>query len=150
MIKLLAPVSPVYRHLAIVGLVLAAMGWAYLKGAEHEEYENAVRLNKQVAASAEQTATWQRRKDDALHAKAKRDEANNAAANSARADAEGLRKQLADIRRAVPDITRDAVNDYAATLADVFGECTSRYTELAATTDANASDRQTLIDAWPK
>jgi len=147
---LFGAISPVYRYLATGALIVAVMGWAYLKGAEHEEYENAARLNKQIALSAEQTATWQRRKDDALQAKAKRDETNDITARAARAESDSLRKQLDDIRRNVPTVARDTLNEYADSLAGVFDECTSRYKELAREADSIASDRQTLIDAWPQ
>jgi hypothetical protein len=151
MIPLLtSAVAPVYRHLAITALVAVGMAWAWTKGAEHEEQKNAVSLIKQQAVSIEQAATWQRRKDDALRNAQERATKNEAAASSARTESERLRIQLASIKRDVPTIARDAVNGYAAALADVFGECSSEYQALADETGRIASDRQTLIEARPK
>jgi multidrug efflux pump subunit AcrA (membrane-fusion protein) len=150
MIPLLSAVAPIYRHMAIGALALAAMAWAYVKGAEHEERANAAMLVKQQAQSAEQTATWQRRKDDALRNAQDRATKNEAAAASARSESERLRIQLASSRRELPNIARDALDGYASTLSDVFGECSAEYQALAGEVGAVASDRQTLIDAWPK
>jgi hypothetical protein len=150
MIPFLSAISPVYRYLAMGALALAGMAWAYSKGAEHEERANAVRLVKQQAQSAEQTAKYQRGKDEALQAAQERATKNEADASAARSESERLRVQLASGRRDLPNIARDAVNSYAAALSDVFDDCTTKYAALAGDADKLASDTQTLIDAWPK
>lgn len=71
-------------------------------------------------------------------------------ADSARAAANSLRDDLAATRAKLPSLTRDAVDRYAATASVVFGDCSRAYQELAGTADAIASERQTLMDAWPK
>lgn len=71
-------------------------------------------------------------------------------ADSARAAANSLRDDLAATRAKLPGLTRDAVNRYADAASVVFGDCSRAYQELAGTADAIASERQTLMDAWPK
>jgi hypothetical protein len=71
------------------------------------------------------------------------------AATASRANV-SLRDDLAAIRASLPGLARDAINRYADTASNVFAECSQRYSDLARQTDAIASDRQTLIEAWPK
>jgi hypothetical protein len=118
-------------------------------------YERAVAEYTTMALKAGQAA---RALEQALQAKVSKaqDDAKSretklaADAAGARTAANGLRDDLAAIRASVPSLTRDAVNRYADTASVVFQECADRYSELAAKADAINSDRQTLIDAWPR
>lgn len=71
-----------------------------------------------------------------------------AAAVAAR-NAGRLRKQLdtADVRIATASAA--AVRDYAATANQLLGQCSQRYTELAARADGHALDARTCRAAWP-
>jgi hypothetical protein len=71
-------------------------------------------------------------------------------AAAARAESSRLHDSLSDLRRKLPDLTREAVNRYADTASVVFGECVEAYSGLAKQADAIDSDRQTLADAWPQ
>ena len=71
-------------------------------------------------------------------------------AGLARSQSDGLRDELAAIRFSLPALARDAVNRYADTASIVFAECVRSYSALAETADRIDSDRQTLIDGWPK
>lgn len=71
-------------------------------------------------------------------------------AATARLVNDGLRDDLAAVRASLPDLTRDAVNRYAETASLVFEQCSRRYSDMAANADRFASDRQTLIESWPK
>lgn len=120
---------------------------------EGRSLERADNNQKFIAAqkeSAEKTAAWQKEKDNALIAANQRAMDNEAAAKRARAQSDSLRNDLTAIRAKLPGLTRDAVNKYADAASAVFGECSRRYQELAETADRIASERQTLIDAWPK
>jgi len=147
---LFSPAPPVLRLFSILATIAVLMGLAWEKGAAHEEQKNAAMIAKQQAISIQQTASWQRKKDEALQAAAQRAEVNQAAATSARRESDSLRQQLARIKRDVPTVTRDAVDGYATDLADVFDDCQRKYQDLATDADKLASDRQTLIDAWPE
>jgi len=142
-------IAPFYRYLIIAGVALAAMMWAYIKGVEHEKNRNAMLIVQQQEVAAEQTKKLQQAKDEAINNATKRAKQNEIAASTARTESERLRIQIASIKRDVPNITRDAVDGYAATLSDVFGECSAEYQALAEAVGRIASDRQTLIDAWP-
>lgn len=102
----------------------------------------------QTARTKEQG--WQTQLSEANDAAIKRETKIRSDATAARAAANRLSSDLADFRRKLPQLTEQAVRQYAAAASVVFGECTARYTELAETADRLDSDRQKLEDAWPK
>lgn len=71
------------------------------------------------------------------------------AAAVAQRNAGRLRDQLreADVRIATASTT--AVRDYAATANQLLGQCSQRYTELAAKADGHALDARACRAAWP-
>ena len=71
------------------------------------------------------------------------------AATASRA-VDGLRDTLTTVRAGIPALTRDAVDRYADAASVVFEQCSREYSGLARQADAIASERQTLIEAWPK
>ena len=71
-------------------------------------------------------------------------------AAAARAAADGLRDGIYQFRAKLPTATQPACAVAADTAAQLLGECSAAYQGLAETADRIASDRQTLIDAWPK
>ena len=71
------------------------------------------------------------------------------AATASRA-VDGLRDTIATVRAGIPSLDRDAVDRYADAASVVFEQCSREYSSVARQADAIASDRQTLIDAWPK
>lgn len=62
----------------------------------------------------------------------------------------GLRDEISSIRASLPGLTRAAVDRYADTASVVLEQCVNEYRSLAQVADGLASDRQTLIDAWPR
>lgn len=111
----------------------------------------------QVAAAeaASETArlkerAWNNQLENARNAATKRETVLRADAAAAHQSADGLRSDLAEIRRQLPKLAADACRQRADAIADVLGQCTARYSDLAETADRLFSDRQTLIDAWPK
>nr|WP_041296544.1 DUF2514 family protein [Janthinobacterium sp. Marseille] len=101
-------------------------------------------------AAREKEASWQSTLKEANDAANKREETIRADATAARAAAGRLHNDLADLRRKLPQLTEQAVRQYADAASVVFGECTAKYVELAETADRIDSDRQKLEDAWPK
>jgi hypothetical protein len=71
------------------------------------------------------------------------------AARSA-AQSDSLRHTIATLTAALPSRSPAAVNQYAATEGQLLGECSTAYTDLAATADGHASDALMLQQAWPK
>lgn len=144
-----------------IGLALVA-GLAFTHGFVYKTGRAAVRAKwdaekvVQLAAAAKAEAEnrrieseRQRKVIEAQNEAANRAKTLQAAADRARATADSLRNDLAAIRLQLPGLTREAVNRYADTASAVFGDCSRAYQELAETTDRIASERQTLIDAWP-
>lgn len=72
-----------------------------------------------------------------------------AAADRARRERDGLRKQLSDAEQRLAEASPSALIEYASTLNRVFGQCSQRYTELAIRADGHAADAATCRAAWP-
>lgn len=72
-----------------------------------------------------------------------------AAAAVATRNTSRLRDQLheADVR--IATVSTAAVREYAATANQLLGQCSDRYTELAARADGHALDARTCRAAWP-
>jgi len=71
-------------------------------------------------------------------------------ADSLRALHERMRDALATTRLYLSQATAAACPDIARASLDVFKQCTEKYSELAGDADRCLSDRQTLIEAWPR
>lgn len=150
-----------YRLLAAVVAVLLtflavfALGWTYGEDHVQESWNQ---------AKADQTAAWQkaeldaRAKEQSMNQKLQ--EAQNAATereNKLRADyaaahdaANGLRDTINALRGRLSATTADACVATAGSSLAVLGECADRYRAVAEAADGCFSDRQALIEAWPK
>lgn len=148
----------IYSHIAagMIGAAIAAAGawqtqnWRYTgQIAKIEKAYAASSLKAQEEATAK-TKELQRQKDEAINDATKRAQRNAAAANAARADANSLRDQLAASRRELPITSCDAARNYAATLSDVFGNCTRILERISAEADGHASDSMMYQQSWPR
>lgn len=146
-----------YRWLLLGGLILALVlgvnRWnAHQRDIGYDkavaEYTAAALVATQAARAKEQAL--QTKVNEAQHAAKIRETKLAADAGRARSESERLRGDLAAIRGDLPRLTRDAVNRYADAASIVFDQCQREYQDMAANADRLASDRQTLIDAWPK
>ena len=72
-----------------------------------------------------------------------------AAADRARRERDGLRKQLSEAEQRLADASPAALIEYARALGKVFGQCSQQYTELAIRADGHAADAATCRAAWP-
>ena len=91
----------------------------------------------------------QKLKDNALDEANKISQRNAQAAASARTELDRVRRQLASAND-LSTATCPSTRDYATTLAAVFGECSTRISELAEKADGHALDSRTLNGAFPK
>ena len=66
-----------------------------------------------------------------------------------RDSAQGLRTQHTEAMRRLAKAPAEAIREYAATVSDVFGECKTRYAEVAEAAQRHSDDVRTLIEAWP-
>ena len=151
MLKSLMP-SPTVTLIAAV--IAFGAGWTANGWRLNGKIDRMVAEYSQAMAQAGQnamleSARLQKLKDEALNEANKIAQANAKSAASARAELDRLRRQIAssnDLSAATCASTRQ----YATTLATVFGECSTRLTEVAKDADGHAVDSRTLEKAWPK
>ena len=60
-----------------------------------------------------------------------------------------LREQLQQANDRIATASAAAVSEYAATASELLGQCSQRYTELAAKADGHALDARVCRAAWP-
>lgn len=106
-------------------------------------------LETQILARTKET-NFNKQLLEAINAATTRETQLRREAADARHSADGLRNELTEIRRGLPELAADAARLRAGTLAELFGECTVEYRKMAEAADGLGSDRQTLMDAWPK
>ena len=147
-------------HLA-AALIAGAGVWyfqaARLSADLADERLQASQYREQIAdertAAARRVLAVERKVNDkyqgALNDAIKKQAAMQAAADRARSERDGLRKQLSDAEQRLADASPTACIEYASTLSRVFGQCSQRYTELAIRADGHAADAATCRAAWP-
>ncbi|WP_047218102.1 hypothetical protein [Delftia lacustris] len=153
-------IPALYTHLGAAA-VAAALAWQF-QGARLGAELAEARLettSQQLATSTAQraadararqaekavAATYQGALNDAL----KKQTALQAAADRAGRERDGLRKQLSAAEQRLADASPGALIEYASTLNQLFGQCSERYTRLAAAADGHAADAATCRAAWP-
>lgn len=140
---------------ALVIAALIAFGWS--NGADHVQTKWDAEKGRAMAAQiiAEQTARVREQSMISQIRKAEndandREEKRRAAVAAAGDSADKLRIALNTIRNGLPGNSADACRATASTALAVFGECSTALGEMADQADGITSDRQTLIDSWPK
>lgn len=145
-----------YAATAVVAVALGfAGGWktqGWRLGEQIADIERAsaeASAKAQAAArAAEQSFALQLQK--AQDESAKRETKLRADVADARRSVDGLRGTLYNFRASLPNAAPAAVIARADTAAELLGTCADEYRSVAEAADRIASDRQTLIDAWPK
>ncbi|KAB2894994.1 MAG: hypothetical protein F9K35_16035 [Burkholderiaceae bacterium] len=69
--------------------------------------------------------------------------------DAARAESDGLREQAAGAARRFASAPPAAVVEYAATVNQLFAECSRGYQGMAEKADGHAADVRAFTDAWP-
>ena len=147
-----------YTHAAagIAGAILAGVqawqvqAWRYDAQIEGIKAHHAAESAKAQADVRAQELAFNQRLQDAQNAATKRETKLRADAAAARRTADGLRGTLYEFRASLPNAAPAAVIARADTAAELLGTCADEYRSVAEAADRIASDRQTLIDAWPK
>lgn len=148
----------IYTHVAagIAGAVLAGLlswnvqAWRYDAQISSIQAKHASESARAEAATRAQEASFNQRLQDAQNAATKRETKLRADADAARRTVDGLRGTLYNFRASLPNASPAAVIARADTAAELLGTCADEYRSVAEAADRIASDRQTLIDAWPK
>jgi hypothetical protein len=138
--------------LILTGIVLGATVQEWRWDAKYSGYQRDILKEKNEAvtkARAEERARANQ-VQEALNAAIKREQALRSNAAALRNANSGLLLDLTGLQRRLSEEPVEAVRIRAATLATVFGYCTTAYSELAERCDRHVSDKQTLIEAWPK
>ena len=125
-------------------------GWRLSGQIAQLKQEHAEQNTRHAAATLRLYTEMERQKDEAIQAHAKLAAENRLAADAAKLAADGLRRDLARVPGRIAAATREAVNEYAATVSEVLGACTAEYQYMAEQADGHAADAKLMADAWPK
>lgn len=112
------------------------------------EYAEKLRLAKDAADKREEELRGQ--VADAVTKGNQREETIRTLAAANGAAAVGLRDTTASIRNSLPSLSSDALRAVASAYGNVLAECQSRRGEVAEVAERLNSEKQTLIEAWPK
>ena len=158
MVEGLAMIPSLYTYAAtaiVAGALAFGAGWQtqewrYGKQIADTASQHAIALASANQKALDDTIKMQRTKDDAIAKAEQRAAQNAAAAGAARRTADGLRDTLYSFRASLASAAPATVIERADTAAELLGACAAEYQDVAAAADRINSDRQTLIDAWPK
>jgi hypothetical protein len=133
-----------------VGLLTGwtANGWRLNSKIDEMVLEHTQAVQVATQKALDETTRMQREKDNAVAQAQAQAKSNAAAADSARAERDGLRDDLAASRTTFADSTHTSLAAYADTLSVVFEQCTKEYSDVAAKADGHALDTTTLFTAW--
>ncbi len=132
------------------GAAWQVQAWRYDTQIDGIKAHHAAESAKAQADVRAQELAFNQRLQDAQNAATKRETKLRADAAAARRTADGLRLTLYDFRASLPGASTAALIARADTAAELLGTCADEYRSVAEAADRIASDRQTLIDAWPK
>jgi len=150
-----------YKVIGAALAVLALILGGYVAGVKITDNHWQARWNAnqaaqmQAALTAEQAARGreqflQQKIIEAQNAATDRETKLRADANAASAAAHSLRDTIAALRSQLSTATPEASRNTADTALVVFNECADRYRAVAEAADGLGSDRQTLMEAWPR
>jgi len=140
-------------QLIIAALIAAgSFGTAWQIQSWRADAKEKANVEQTLRATQESAKTAIRRTDNVIAAQ------NNAALRERilRADAAGSRSALVGLSLAAAEALSRAEATHAACLVTantqniVLNQCSERYRSVAEDADRAISDRQTVIDAWPK
>jgi hypothetical protein len=140
---------------AVAAFIFGAGVWRYQSN-KYEAQIAEIRLEqaKDMAAASDLAlknfTDMQRIKDEAIIEAERRATLNAQAAARATVSADRLRADLSKANARISTATRAAVDQYAATVTDVFGECIKEYRSVAEKATGHSSDVRLMIEAWPK
>ena len=139
---------------AVVAAVFIGGWWA---GSMHEQSSwqaeklaMAATRDKQINEARRAEAAMREQVRKAQEDARKREETLVADAAAAGRAADGLRSQIASLRRGLSAASAETNRRTADAALDVFQQCTDEYRAVAQAADQHASDAVTLDQAWPE
>ena len=139
---------------AALAVALFSGGW--WAGSTHEQagwqaekLAMSAERDKQINTARKAEAEMREQVRKAQEYAQKREEKLVADAAAAGRAADGLRDEIASLRRGLSAATAEANRRTADVALDVFQQCTDDYRAVAQAADQHASDAVTLDQAWP-
>lgn len=146
-----------WAAVALAVALAVSHGFAYKSGraAVRAQWDAEKVLQLEAAVKAVEAARvieagWQTKLTGAQNAAITRTKTLQTSVDIARGHADSLQRDNANLTASLPHLTRDAVNRYALASSAVFDQCVRKYIGVAKDADAIGSERQTLIEAWPR
>ena len=106
-------------------------------------------LNAAEQKYREMEKEWNIRLNEARNNEIKRTQELNKLLDIVNTDTNRLQGFLTDSDNRLSTYSRDALIQRATTLSNVFGECVSRYKEMARAADGHVSDKIMVKEAYP-
>ncbi len=144
------------KNWILVAMIAAVFAGGWWAGSVHEQSSwQAEKLT--MAATRDKQINEARKAEAAMHAQVrkaqedaqKREQKLVADAAAAGRAADGLRSQIASLRRGLSTAGAEANRRTADAALDVFQQCADEYRAVAQAADQHASDAMTLDQAWP-
>lgn len=140
--------------IALVAIIFLAgwvvNGWRLGEQIAALKQSHAEQNTRHSAATLHRYTEMERQKDEAIQVHAQLAIQNKLAADAAKRTVDGLRGDFARVPGRIATASREAVNEYAATVSEVLGACTAEYQYMAEQADGHAADVRLMQDAWPK
>ncbi|MBE5528801.1 hypothetical protein A9J41_13740 [Laribacter hongkongensis] len=114
-----------------------------------EKLAMSVERDRQIDAARQAESRLRAQVMEAQEDAQKREEKLVADAAAAGRAADGLRDEIASLRRGLSAATAEANRRTADAALDVFQQCADEYRAVAKAADKHASDAMTLDQAWP-
>lgn len=150
-VKLLNP----WLWLGVAVLLIGSVVWfKWWTNSLVEQGRQEVRAEVQAITKAQEqaaaaiTANLEAQKDEAIKQAEERAKRNAVAAAGARRELDRLRSEIGSTEFVAADSCTAAI-DRAAALGELLGECSERYSEVAAKADGHANDAAAFLAAWP-
>lgn len=145
-------------EVALVGLVIIGLMWGVHAWSEkqrevgrkevRDEYAEQLRMAKEAAEKVEKVL--RERVDEAVTKGNEREQTIRTLASANSNASLGLRSATASISNSLSSLSADALRNVASAYGDIFTQCQSRYGEMATALERVNSEKQTLIESWPK
>lgn len=132
------------------GLAWLVQGWRYDARLHQLQAQHAEQDAKAAQDAQARIETAVRKLQDAQANHAKKEAELRRTAATARAAADGMRRSTYSLDAKLSTTPEPARIEFARTAAELLGECSARYSDVAAAADGHAAEVVLLREAWPR